>query len=91
MPPTLLPTFWPKPPLLVITCPDSDSTNRPPPPPGTSVGLVPPVHPVRPHPEPPLHIVISSLQFAFANAGFAAPVVVAAVIIAVVVIILLKV
>jgi hypothetical protein len=87
-PPTLLPTFWPKPPLLVITCFDSDSSARPPPPPGISLGLVPPVHPAVPHPEPPLHKVLSSLQFLFANAGVAALrlVVVTAAIIAAVVI-----
>jgi hypothetical protein len=82
VPPTLLPTFWPKPPLLVITCPDSDSCARPPPPPGISLGLVPPVHPVAPHPEPPLHKGLSSLQFLFANAGLAALTVVTAAIIA---------
>jgi hypothetical protein len=49
-------------------------------------------HPVAPHPEPPLHIVLSSLQFLFANAGLAAPilVIVAAATIAAVVIAITK-
>ena len=62
--------------------------SRPPPPPGESLGLVPAVHPLRPHPEPPLHTVSVTSQFFVANTGVAALklVVVAAAIIAAVVI-----
>ena|SRR5919108_1762886 len=66
LPPTNVPPFMPIPPEAVVSNPDCvDSvTDRPPWPPGRPpFGLLP---------STPLHTVLSSLQFSFANAGLAA-------------------